>query len=67
MTNKDFLKRYFAGQMSPPEEAQVQVWLVEHSEDPQIQEALLTIMSEMGGEDASVSLPAYTKVSSQLG
>lgn len=67
MTNKDFLKRYFAGQMTPQEEAQVQVWLVKHSEDPQIQEALLTIMSEMEGEDASVSLPAYSKVSSQLG
>lgn len=39
----DFLKRYFSGQLSPQEEAQVQDWLVEHSEDPQVQEMLETI------------------------
>jgi hemerythrin-like domain-containing protein len=63
----DFLKRYFAGQLSPQEESQVQDWLVEHSEDPQVQEALEAIMSEMETEDMEVSSAAYRKVSGELG
>lgn len=63
----DFLKKYFAGQLTPQEEAQVQAWLVEHSEDPQVQDALLAIMSEMETEDMTVSSPAYVKVSRRLG
>ena len=63
----DFLKRYFLGQLTPQEEAQVQAWLVEHSEDPQVQDALLAIMSEMETEDMTVSSPAYVKVSRRLG
>ena len=63
----DFLKKYFAGQLTPQEEAQVQAWLVEHSEDPQVQDALLAIMSEMETEDMAVSVPAYVKVAGSLG
>ncbi|MBQ3249619.1 MAG: FecR domain-containing protein [Bacteroidales bacterium] len=63
----DFLKKYFAGQLTPQEEAQVQAWLVEHSEDPQVQDALLAIMSDMETEDMTVSSPAYVKVSRRLG
>jgi ferric-dicitrate binding protein FerR (iron transport regulator) len=63
----DFLKKYFAGQLTPQEEAQVQAWLVEHSEDPQVQDALLAIMSDMEAEDMNVSAPAYAKVSKRLG
>ena len=63
----DFLKRYFAGQLSPQEESQVQDWLVEHSEDPQVQEALEAIMEEMETGDMEVSSAAYKKVSVRLG
>ena len=63
----DFLKRYFSGHLNPQEEAQVQDWLVEHSEDPQVQEALLAIMSEMETEDKDLSSAAYKKVSGELG
>ena len=63
----DFLKKYFAGQLTPQEEAQVQAWLVEHSEDPQVQDVLLAIMSDMETEDMTVSSPAYVKVSRRLG
>lgn len=63
----DFLKKYFAGQLTPQEEAQVQAWLVEHSEDSQVQDALLAIMSEMDTEDAVVSSAAYRIVCRKLG
>jgi ferric-dicitrate binding protein FerR (iron transport regulator) len=63
----DFLKRYFSGQLNPQEEAQIQDWLVEHFEDPQVQEVLLTIMSEMETEDNDLSSAAYKKVSGELG
>ena len=45
----------------------MQAWLVEHSEDPQVQDALLAIMSDMETEDKTVSSPAYVKVSRRLG
>ena len=63
----DFLKKYFAGELTSQEEAQVQAWLVEHSEDPLVQEALQAIMSDMEAEDKTVSSPAYVKVSRRLG
>ncbi|MBE6240932.1 MAG: DUF4974 domain-containing protein [Bacteroidales bacterium] len=63
----DFLKKYFAGQLTSQEEEQVQAWLVEHSEDPQVQDALLAIMSDMETEDKTASSPAYVKVSRRLG
>lgn len=63
----DFLKKYFAGELTSQEEAQVQAWLVEHSEDPQVQDALQAIMSDMETEDKTVSSPAYVKVSRRLG
>ena len=43
----DFLKKYFTGQLNPHEEEQVQDWLIQHSEDPQVHAMLLEIMSEM--------------------
>ena len=63
----DFLKKYFAGELTSHEEVQVQAWLVEHSEDPQVQEVLQAIMSDMETEDKTVSSPAYVKVSRRLG
>ena len=63
----DFLRKYFAGQMTPQEEVQVQDWLVEHSDDPQVQEALLSIMSEFEAEDMQLSSVAYTNVCRRIG
>ena len=63
----DFLKKYFAGELTSQEEAQVQAWLVEHYEDPQVQEALTAIMAGMDTEDMTVSSSAYVKVSRRLG
>ena len=63
----DFLKKYFAGELTSQEEMQVQAWLVEHSEDPQVQEALQAIMSDMETEDMTVSSSAYVKISRRLG
>ena len=47
----DFLRKYFYGQLTPQEEVQVQGWLVELADEPQVQDALLTIMSEMQSDD----------------
>jgi ferric-dicitrate binding protein FerR (iron transport regulator) len=63
----DFLRKYFAGQLTSQEESQVQAWLVEHGDDPQVQSVLLSIMSEMEHEDISLSSPAYVVVSRRLG
>jgi ferric-dicitrate binding protein FerR (iron transport regulator) len=63
----DFLRSYFAGQLTPQEEVQVQAWLVEHGDDPHVQSILLSIMSEMEAEDISLSSPAYLRVSRRLG
>ena len=63
----DFLRKYFNGQLTPQEEVQVQDWLVEHAEDPQVQDALLTIMSEMQEDDAARSSEAYVNVCRRLG
>ena len=63
----DFLRKYFAGQLTFQEESQVQAWLVEHGDDPQVQSVLLSIMSEMEREDISLSSPAYVVVSRRLG
>ena len=51
----DFLRKYFYGQLTPQEEVQVQGWLVEHADEPQVQDALLTIMSEMQSDDTAES------------
>lgn len=63
----DFLRKYFAGQLTSQEESQVQSWLVEHGDDSQVQSVLLSIMSEMEREDVSLSSPAYVVVSRRLG
>lgn len=63
----DFLRRYFYGQLTPQEEAQVQEWLVEHADEPQVQDALLAIMSEMQEDDNARSSDAYMNVCRRLG
>lgn len=63
----DFLKRYFAGQMTPQEEAQVQDWLIEYSDDPKVHDMLLTIMSEFEAEDKELSSKAYDDLCKRLG
>ena len=63
----DFLKRYFAGQMTPQEEAQVQDWLIEYSDDPKVHDMLLAIMSEFESEDNDLSSKAYGDLCRRLG
>lgn len=63
----DFLRKYFNGQLTPQEEAQVQEWLVEHADEPQVQDALLAIMSEMQEDDNARSSDAYMNVCRRLG
>ncbi len=63
----DFLRKYFYGQLTPQEEVQVQGWLVEHADEPQVQDALLTIMSEMQSDDRAQSSRAYADVCRRLG
>ena len=63
----DFLRKYFTGGLTPHEETQVQEWLVEHSDDPQVQDALMTIMSELEAEDMALSSAAFADVCKRLG
>ena len=63
----DFLRKYFAGQLTPQEETQVQDWLIQHSEEPQVHAMLLTIMSEMETEDMRLSSAANAEVCRKLG
>ncbi|MEE0234598.1 MAG: FecR domain-containing protein [Bacteroidales bacterium] len=63
----DFLRKYFYSQLTPQEEAQVQNWLIEHSDDRQVQDALLIIMSEMQEDDKVKSSKAYQDVCNRLG
>lgn len=63
----DFLKKYFTGQLNPHEEEQVQDWLIQHSEDPQVHAMLLEIMSEMETYDMVLSSAAYKNVCRRLG
>lgn len=45
----------------------MQDWLVEHANDPQVQDALLAIMSEMQEDDKAQSSKAYADVCRRLG
>lgn len=63
----DFLRKYCYSQLTPQEEGQVQDWLVEHANDPQVQDALLAIMSEMQEDDKAQSSKAYADVCRRLG
>lgn len=63
----DFLRKYCYSQLTPQEEGQVQDWLVEHASDPQVQDALLAIMSEMQEDDKAQSSKAYADVCRRLG
>ncbi len=63
----DILKKYFNGELTPMEEVQVQRWLVEHADDPQVVKALDGIMSEQLTEDITISSQAFETVSSKLG
>ena len=62
----EFLRKYCYGQLTPQEEVQVQGWLVEHADEPQVQDALLTIMSEMQSDDTAQSSRAYADVCRRL-
>lgn len=63
----EFLKKYFYGQLTPQEETRVQDWLAEHFDEPQVQEMLETLMSEMEAEDREMSSAAFDEVSAKLG
>ena len=63
----DFLKKYFYGLLSPEEESQVQYWLADHMEEPQVQEMLLEIMSEMEKEDEELLSKGFAEMSRKLG
>ena len=63
----EFLKKYFYGQLTPQEETRGQDWLAEHFDEPQVQEMLETLMSEMEAEDREMSSAAFDEVSAKLG
>lgn len=63
----DMIKRYFYGQLNVQEETMVKEWLMEHSEDPEVINALDAIMNESAKEDRSISSAAFAEVCSRLG
>ena len=63
----DILKNYFYGRLEPQEEAQVQDWLAEHADDPQVVRALDAMMSELEKEEPEISAEAFASVSAKLG
>lgn len=63
----EILRKYFSGQLSSQEEAQVQNWLLEHADDPEVMQALDLIMSEYVGGDDKKTAEAFASVCSRLG
>ena len=63
----DILRKYFTGQLSPQEENQVREWLLENSDDPEVVQALETIMNEFMSEDSQMSKEAFKDVCARLG
>lgn len=63
----DIIRRYFYGQMNAQEEAMVQQWLLEHSEEPEVIAALESIMNEAVLQDRVISSAAFAEVCSRLG
>lgn len=63
----DILKNYFYGRLDPQEDAQVQDWLAEHADDPQVVRALDSIMSELEKDEPEISAEAFAAVSAKLG
>lgn len=63
----DILKKYFYGGLEPQEEAQVQKWLTEHADDPQVIRAIDAIMSDLEKENPAISAEAFESVSARLG
>ncbi len=61
------LEKYLNGLLTPQEEVQVQRWLAEHADDPQVAKALDEIMSKQYAEDIPLSSQAFETVSSKLG
>lgn len=62
----EILRKYFSGQLSSNEEAQVQNWLLDHSDEAEVTQALELIMSEYNGEDYQRSAEAFASVCSRL-
>ena len=60
----EILRKYFSGQLSSNEEAQVQNWLLDHSDEAEVTQALELIMSEYNGEDYQRSAEAFASVCS---
>ena len=63
----DILRKYFSGQLSTMEEAQVQDWLLDHADDPEVVRALDVIISEFQSENPDLSKAAFAAVCSRLG
>lgn len=63
----DILRKYFSGLLSPQEEAQVQEWLLDHADDPEVVQALDDIMLEFASENPQMSAEAFAEVCSRLG
>lgn len=63
----DILRKYFYGKLSAQEESQVQEWLVEHGNDPEVVEAMNQIMSELEQQDLSLSSASFAEVRTKLG
>lgn len=63
----EILRKYFSGQLSSHEEAQVQNWLLEHADDSEVAQELDLIMSEYAGGDDEKTAEAFASVCSRLG
>ena len=63
----EMLKKYFYGELPPSEEQQVQQWLAEHGDDPQVVEALDKLMGEQENADERLSAQAFDSVKKKLG
>lgn len=63
----DFLRKYFYGQLTESEEAQVQQWIAEHSDDSQVIEAIDQLMFEHEASECSMPADAFDAVQAKLG
>lgn len=63
----EILRKYFSGQLSSHEEAQVQNWLLDHADDPEVARLLELIMCEYNSYDDKSSAEAFASVCSRLG
>lgn len=63
----DILRKYFYGQLMPQEELQVQKWLAEHGDEPQVRSQLDAIMKEVESESVALSSESFADVCRKLG